>query len=155
VVGGCYRGADEVGWGSAGIVQLKGIHMPLSEKAVAAKVMGPILCLLAYILSLTGHLTSMQRLYDAVMLSPLAVVGLWLIIVPVEIRVSLGDNNVTAINYWRRVRIDHAKIVRIERRFIGFDSVILLSGKRLFYVRSSEDDLLRMLFDKSKDRPAA
>ena len=118
-----------------------------SGKPIVSKVNAPILLLAAYGLSFVGPLTAMQRLYGAILLSPLAVLGLWLAIVLVEIRVSIGDSYVTAINYRRRERIDFDQILCVERRFIGFDSMILRSGRKLFYVRGPEDEVLKLLFE--------
>ncbi|HEY5330838.1 MAG TPA: hypothetical protein VIJ79_13200 [Acidobacteriaceae bacterium] len=119
-----------------------------SGKPIVSKVNAPILLLAAYgLMCFAGDWTGMQRLYTAILLSPLAVLGLWLAIVLVEIRVSIGDNYVTAINYWRRDRISFHEILCVERRFIGFDSMVLRSGRKLFYVRGPEDEMLKLLFE--------
>ena len=120
----------------------------LSQKAWAAKITLPSLFIGIYLLCVTTVHSWSQFFYNAGFVFPLLAVGMWLLLVPVQIKAVNGEPFITLIR-WRSVtQVPIEEIDYVQRQISVFDTLQLKSGERYLYITYEGNEHLRAQYSK-------
>lgn len=124
--------------------------MLLSQKAWAARVYCPAICIYGYVLLLWHPQSAMQFFTFVIIFLPLFVAGLWLIFIPVEIKANKDDPFVTILRWRSSTQISLRDIDFVQRRVSIFDTLRLKSDVKITYITDAGNKHLRNQFRKDR-----
>jgi hypothetical protein len=124
--------------------------MLLSQKAWAARVYCPAICIYGYVMLLWHPQSAKQFFISAIIFLPLLVAGLWLVFVPVEIKANKDDSFVTIWGWRSSTQISLRDIDFVQRRVSIFDTLRLKSDVKIMYIADAGNKHLRNQFRKGQ-----
>jgi hypothetical protein len=87
-----------------------------------------------------------QFIASTIILSPIVFLGLWFLLVPVDVDVNTADSSIAVIRWRSLMRVPFTDIDRVKVGISVFDTLWLKSGKKIIYVAHKGNKSLRGQF---------